>query len=290
MYFSNKDCEHCSEEDRKSAPYSTAAVLFMLALAFALGLSWIVVLTMPRFAWGTHFLEAVSVIFLAAASYYVYSFIQRNVKGQTFWLFRGPNGQIHLHRKYPQSGWELGYGSLYIRFRYGGLRPYSLIATKDAGEDVTHPEWQFVCKGERYGVADSKGVRISVPSLHDAFAIVKAGSNHGFNDLVSLFTGLSYMNGVLVDGNEHAKEALADAGRVMAQRDLLGVEMMKLVALMRHSANTMGKSRHAQLVRIRIEELTRNFPTDIQVIWRARADAQLKAERGRQDPPDPISS
>lgn len=289
MYFSNKDCERCSEEDRKSAPYSTATVLSALVALIALVTAWVFVLTTPRFAWGIHFLEAVSVIGLAGTSYCVHGFIQRNVKGRMFWLFRGPDKRIHLHRKYPRGESDLGYGSLYVCFRYGGRKRYSFIATKEPGGDVKHPEWTVMCK-DGYAVLDSKGTKLECKSLEDLLIVVQTGSNHGFNDMVSLFSGLSYMNGLFVDAHEQTKEAKADAEQAIAQRDLLGVEMMKLIALMRRSADTMGKSKHAQLVRVRIEEMTRNFPTNIQVMWRARADAELQAERKRRDPPEPLSS
>jgi hypothetical protein len=100
--------------------------------------------------------------------------------------------------------------------------------------------------------------------------------------VVSFRIGGWFDRDIRIQGHRPVSDSAYGAAMVEKQRDALGVEMQKLIILMQRSRETMGRSKHAQLLRERIEALMKTFHPIVTDEWRQRAEHELG-----ENPPKP---
>lgn len=197
--------------------------------------------------------------------------------GRTWYLLLDHQGQLHVHRWNPVREWsptlfsgQCGNWNSFLsqhrifQVRSGGFwRRSRVIANGRAS-------WKLSVGlfGDRVVLTDPDGSAISVGNKPPPGF---ANSGDRLKETLRLVAEYSRVNDVIVELEEQKQS--------VASFNALGIECAELVHLMETSKQTMGRSKHAQLLRERLEAIFKKMPVHRVKAWEDRAaKAETKPE------------
>ncbi|MFA5936201.1 MAG: hypothetical protein WC787_05115 [Patescibacteria group bacterium] len=190
-------------------------------------------------------------------------FIKRNVIGRYVWAYQDRSGNVHVHRLHPLGLTRSDNKETYFRLRLGGWWKECRIRC------CAHPRWELEgWNGRDLVLRDSAAAGITLDAFSHLFWIV--------NNTSSVFNLVIAMDRDKMEKELH--QAVDQAKLLHRQWDGLGVGIQKLVIFIEASKETMGKSRHAQEIRERIEKLMEGEASKRVAAWRKAAEEELAKE------------
>ncbi|MFA5936200.1 MAG: hypothetical protein WC787_05110 [Patescibacteria group bacterium] len=224
---------------------------------------------------------------LAVGAPFVYSFFKRNIVGRYVWVYRDDRSLLHVHAD--PLGFPIGYRDndrCVVRLRIGGWFRTNDISRAIPQLFTQQSRWQIRgWDGTRFILRDSSGGFIGVVGLYCLMRTVE--SCRTVPDLVDQFRRVekSQRDDQASGGRDAERE---DEKRVLAQRDLLGIEIRRFQE-MAQNARTGGEARlFVNIFRQRMAKLIKRIPEPVVKQWTEKA----KKDENDSDPPftaDPLN-
>lgn len=189
--------------------------------------------------------------------------------GRTRYLFLDQHGQLHVHRRNPEREWLTPFSSQHgswdgflsqhriFQVRSGGFwRRSRVIANGRAS-------WKLSVGlfGNRLILTDPDGSSLAVGNKPPP-GFVNSGDR--LKETLRLAAEYSRVNDVIVE--------LEEQKRSVAAFNALGTKCAELIRLMETSKQTMGRSKHAQLLRERLEAVFQTMPEGRVKNWTQAAE------------------
>lgn len=179
--------------------------------------------------------------------------------GRAWYLFMDEKGKLHLHEYEPQQQW-----SSVLKVRVGGLfRRCELLRTCGSSWNVSVGLFS-----DHILVTDENGSSIAIREFERRF-IGRLSPAEQLKNILRFMDEYTSVSALI-----HDREKLE---QVEQELDTLGIECTELVHLMEASKQTMGRSKHAQLLRERLEAVFKKMPESRVKSWETRV-AKAKTE------------